>query len=88
MDFNSILMIFTGLLVSVVAYFLQRLVKTLDRIDSNVNQHTTIIATIQTKIENIPEIEEKLEHIFVDLSILRNEHSEYKARCSRNQAEN
>ena len=86
MDFNSVIMIFIGLLVSVVAYFLQRLVKTLDRIDSNVNQHTTIIATIQTKIENIPSIEEKIENIFVDLSVLRNEHNEYKSRCSKNQA--
>ena len=86
MDFNSVIMIIVGLLVSVVAYFLQRLVKTLDRIDTNVNQHTTIIATIQTKIESIPDIEEKLEHLFVDFSILRNEHHENKARCSRNQA--
>lgn len=88
MDFNSVIMIIVGLLISIVAYFLQRLVKTLDRIDGNVNQHTTLIATIQTKIENIPEMETKLEKIFVDLSILRNEHSEYRARCTRNGALN
>jgi len=84
MDFNSVIMIIVGLLVSIVAYFLQRLVKTLDRIDSNVSQHTTIIATIQTKIESIPDIETKLEKVFVDLTVLRNEHSDYKAKCHRN----
>jgi hypothetical protein len=81
-------MVIVGLLVSLVAYFLQRLVRTLDRIDSNVSQHTTIIATIQTKIENIHSIEAKLEKVFVDLTVLRNEHSEYKARYHKNKAIN
>ena len=84
MDFNSIIMIFIGLLVSVVAYFLQRLVKTLDKIDSNVTAHTTQIATIQQQVNHIPDMETKLEKIFVDFTVLRNQHEEYKARCSRN----
>ena len=84
MDINTALSGAVVLLISIVAYFLQRLVKTLDKIDSNVTVHTTQIATIQQQVNNIPDMETKLEKIFVDFTVLRNQHEEYKARCSRN----
>lgn len=83
-DYNTVLVSIVAVLVSVVAYFLQRLVKTLDRIDANVSAHTTEIATIQQQINHIPDMETKLEKIFVDFTVLRNQHEEYKVRCSRN----
>ena len=81
MDFNTIIMIFVGFLVSVVAYFLQRLVKTLDRIDTNVNQHTTLIATIQSKIDCLPDIELKLQDLRSDLDVIETEHRLTISRC-------
>ena len=84
MDINTVLSGAVVLLISIVAYFLQRLVKTLDKMDSNVTVHTTQIATIQQQVNHIPDMETKLEKIFVDFTVLRNQHEEYKVRCSRN----
>ena len=84
MDINTVLSGAVVLLISIVAYFLQRLVKTLDKIDSNVTVHTTQIATIQQQVNHFPDMEIQLEKIFVDFTVLRNQHEEYKVRCGRN----
>lgn len=81
MDYNTILVSIVAILISVVAYFLQRLVKTLDRIDSNVSQHTTEIATIKQTLNDIPEIKEKIDTIMIDFSSLRTEHNAIKNTC-------
>lgn len=81
MDYNTILVSIVAILISVVAYFLQRLVKTLDRIDSNVSQHTTEIAIIKQNINGIPEIKEKIDTIMIDFSSLRTEHNAIKNTC-------
>lgn len=81
MDYNTILVSIVAILISVVAYFLQRLVKTLDRIDSNVSQHTTEIATIKQTLNDMPEIKEKIDTIMIDFSSLRTEHNTIKNTC-------
>lgn len=81
MDYNTILVSIVAVLISVVAYFLQRLVKTLDRIDSNVSQHTTEIATIKQTLNDMPEIKEKIDTIMIDFSSLRTEHNTIKNTC-------
>lgn len=81
MDYNTILVSIVAILISIVAYFLQRLVKTLDRIDSNVSQHTTEIATIKQTLNDMPEIKEKIDTIMIDFSSLRTEHNTIKNTC-------
>lgn len=81
MDYNTILVSIVAVLISIVAYFLQRLVKTLDRIDSNVSQHTTEIAIIKQNINGIPEIKEKIDTMLIDFSSLRTEHETIKNSC-------
>lgn len=81
MDYNTILVSIVAILISIVAYFLQRLVKTLDRIDSNVSQHTTEIATIKQTLNDMPEIKEKIDTIMIDFSSLRTEHNAIKNTC-------
>lgn len=81
MDYNTILVSIVAVLISVVAYFLQRLVKTLDRIDSNVSQHTTEIATIKQTLNDMPEIKDKIDTIMIDFSSLRTEHNTIKNTC-------
>lgn len=81
MDYNTILVSIVAVLISIVAYFLQRLVKTLDRIDSNVSQHTTEIAIIKQNINNMPEIKEKIDTLLIDFSSLKTEHETIKNSC-------
>jgi len=83
MDYNTVLVSIVAVLISIVAYFLQRLVKTLDRIDSNVSQHTTEIAIIKQNINGIPEIKDKIDTMLIDFSSLRTEHETIKNSCHR-----
>ena len=83
MDYNTVLVSIVAVLISIVAYFLQRLVKTLDRIDANVNNHTVEITAIKETVKHVPNIDQRLETVIIDLTVLRNEHQEYKARCQR-----
>ena len=83
MDYNTILVSVVAVLVTVVAYFLQRLVKTLDRIDANVSAHTTEIATIKQKIETVHEIKEKIDTMLIDFRVLETEHESIKNSCHR-----
>jgi hypothetical protein len=83
MDINTVLISAVAVLISIVAYFLQRLVRTLDRIDANVSAHTTEIATIKQSIQEVPEIKDKIDLLFIDFRVLKTEHEAQKNNCHR-----